>query len=92
MIEIAYRALREAYEDHEILAVSLWTAGGIQVENQQALLDRFGEYDIRPCETKIASYYAEHMSESGVRWYALVYTPELTEEDRKKLGLEELDD
>ena len=92
MIEIAYRALQEAYEDNEILAVSLWKAGGIQVENQQALLDRFGEYEIRPCETKIASYYAEHMSESGVRWYALVYTPELTAEDRKKLGLEELDD
>lgn len=91
MIEIAYRALQEAYEDHEILAVSLWKAGGIQVENQQALLDRFGEYEIRPSETKSDQYYAEYIN-GGVRWYALVYEEELTAEDREKLGLEDLDD
>lgn len=92
MIEIAFRALKEAYDDGEIMAVSLWDSGGIHVKNQQVLLDRFGEYDIRPDEYKNGSYYAEHTSEGGVRWYALVYEEELTAEDREKLGLEDLDD
>ena len=86
-IGVAFRVLRSAYKNKAILGVSLFDEiGGVMVYDQTVLADLFGGYSLRRNDE--SSFYAEHYSEDGVRWYAYLHLEDLSPEDCERLGID----
>jgi len=84
LIAAAYKELRRAYAIGDILGISLWRDGGIQLTREQ-LIERFGDgYQIEPFGDRYIAKISI-TNECGVKWFALCAEEELTEDDKRRL-------